>query len=396
MIQRILLILITTFLLSGCKKSEEVKEAHTIKLFSEKSTDVDGTTIKADNKDEVILKCSIKDINGLEISADYTITLNGEKYTGGSFKTSTPGNYVFQASTGKILSNKYTITAVEGTNASPSKIELTSDRTQIMANGVQEAIFSCKVTDINGSVLPINCAFSVDNVPAENTFKTSKTGEYTVQASIGTLLSNKIIIKATDAPEGIPFKIILDSDRFLGAIKANNKDEATFKVKVTDITGKVLNDPYKLTLNGTPFSGSSFKTDKPGEYIFQAEIGSLTSNRYIVNAKEIADAYITLQGSSIESISSANLVSVAITFKNISNKTLKYVTFDVSCYNKANEIITETVKGGTVIGVQATGFFNPESVDTSRFEIGYFPGADHIKVTLRSVTLEDGTVITAG
>ncbi len=392
-----LLFFATFLLLSGCKKPSPKEPApHAIVIFAANSSDNSGTTIKADNKDEVSLKCSVKDINGIEISTSCDIMLNGEKYNGSSFKTGTPGNYVFQASIGEIVSNTYTVTATNDKTGDPYKIELSSDRTEIMANDIQEVIFHCKVTDINGVVLPVICAFTVNETPSDNTFKTAVKGEYTVQASFGSLQSNKIMIRATDEVEGKPFKIILDSDRYLGIIKADNKDEAMFKVRITDITGKVLNDSYKLTISGTPFSGTSFKTDKPGDYVFQASIGTLTSNSYIVTAKEIADPYITLQNSKISNVTSAGIVTVDLTFKNNSTKTLKYVTFDVSCYSKDDQIIKEATQGSTFIGCQATGFFDPGLASTSSFQLGSFPGVDHIKVTLRSVTLEDGTVITAG
>lgn len=393
----LLLFFVSIFLLSGCKKpNNNDATPHTIVLFSPNSSNHTGITIKADNKEEVNLKCSVKDINGVEINTSCMITLNGEKYTEGSFKTVIPGSYVFQASIGEIVSNTYTVTAMGDQAGSAHKIELSADRAEIMANDVQEVLFNCKVTDKNGLELPVNCSFTVNNIPSDNTFKTSNPGEYSVQASFGGLVSNKITIKANSGVDGKAFKIILDSDRYLGTIKANNKDEAVFKVRVTDLAGRVLNEPYQLTVNGNPFSGTSFKTNQAGEYVFQAAIGSLTSNRYAVTATEIADTYITIQSSTIETISTGNKVTVGITYKNTSAKALKYATFDVSCFDKNGVIIQESVKGSTVVGVQATGFFDPGRVDTSRFEIGTFPGTDHIKVTLRSVTLDDGTIITAG
>jgi len=200
----------------------------------------------------------------------------------------------------------------------------------------------------------------------------------------------------TDNLAGKPYKIILDSDRFLGVIKANNKDIANFKVSVLDGDGKVVNEPYTLKMNSVPFGNNSFKTSVPGEYNFQAVIGTLRSNIYTVTAQEIAESYIEVQSGSISNISSENLVTATIKYKNISNRRLKYATFAVSCYSKTGEIIKEQVKGSTEISCQATGFFEAGTEDTSNFQIGTFPGADSIKVALRSVTLEDGTVITAG
>lgn len=197
-----------------------------------------------------------------------------------------------------------------------------------------------------------------------------------------------------------PFKIELSSNLSEYPVtevsmKSDNKQEMTLLAKVTDRNGIILNKDCKFTLNGNDFNGSSFKTITPGKYIFQASIEDLKSNEYKVTVRDLAERYASVVSSKIYSVNSADLVTIAITFTNISNKKLKYINFDVSCYNKVNDVIKEQLKGSYSIVCQATGFFDPQQSATNYWQLGYFAGASSIKVTLRSVTFEDGTIVYA-
>ena len=309
--------IIASGIFTGCKKSEKVTAPgdnvaipHSIELFSNVPGDLDDGTIRANNSDEVILKYRVKDVNGEVIDTTCNITMNSLHYPALTFKTATPGEYTFQASAGKILSNIY-------------------------------------------------------------------------------------IVKAILSPPGVPFKIILASDKYLGSIKASGRDKINFKAFVTDVNGKELNAQYQLVLNKKPFTETSFATDKPGDYVFQASIGSLLSNEYTVTAKEIADRYLKIQSYKIDKIDQTGSVTASITFKNISNIDLKYATFDISCYNQAGGLIYEDKNGSSIISCLATGFFLSGTEETSKFEIGSFSGIASIKAVLRSVTLGDGTLLYA-
>jgi hypothetical protein len=392
------LISLVLMMSAGCKKTDQpVERIPNSIVLSTIDDNISDVSIKADGIEEVTLMFKIKDKDGSELPLNGILFLNNQRYDANKFKTTVPGKYTFQAFIGDLASNTIVVTAVENLDKKPHKIELTVDKPLIKGDNVDVARLKVEVTNKDGMVLPERYTLMVNGKEhAETEFKTGALGKYVFKAASGSLVSNEIIVEASNDLAGKPYKIILDSDRYLGVIKANNKDLANFKVSVRDVDGKVLNTDYNLLMNGMPFTGAGFKTNIPGEYSFQASIGSLRSNMYSITAQEIAESYVEVQGGSIKGITADNLVTVTIKYKNISERTLKYIGLEVSCYNKAGEIIKEQSKGSTAISCQATGFFEAGLSSSSDFQIGSFIGAHRLEVVLRSVTLDDGTVITAG
>ncbi len=194
-----------------------------------------------------------------------------------------------------------------------------------------------------------------------------------------------------------PYKIELTSDQsiytFGASIRANGTEQATLSTKVTDKYGNILNKSCSLTLNGEPFSGKTFKTNTAGDYDFQASIGSLRSNVYTISAYEIAEEYVTIKSSSIQSINSVGLVTIAVTFTNISDVKLKYVNFNVQCFNSVNDKMYEEITNSSSITCKGTGYFSPGETKTLFFDIGYFTGVNSINVNLGMVMLEDDSRI---
>lgn len=278
----------------------------------------------------------------------------------------------------------------------PYKIELSIDKAIIKGNNIDAAILKTKVTDINGVELSDAVKLTANGVPFTGTaFKTSIQGDYTFQGSIGTLLSNSVSIKVNENLDGKPYKIELTTDKISSFIAAYNLEEVNFQTKVTDVNGTVLTDKPNITVNGNPFLGTSFKTNTPGTYIFEASLGTIKSNTKTIYAEERAEKYVTIISSKIEKINSVGLVQIGIQFKNISNKRLKYIAFSVSCYNAVNDLMKEEITGRTTYTFNATGFWEPNIERYPSYEIGYYTGAKSIKTTLYSVTLEDGTIIKA-
>lgn len=282
----------------------------------------------------------------------------------------------------------------------PAKIELTFEKSAIKANGIEETTIYTKVTDANGGIMKEKCIITLNGIIFTNsTFKTTTHGDYTFQASIGTLFSNTVIIKASENLDGKAYKIELSTDK--GGVKdfvsiiADNNDFVSFKTKVTDINGTIVNENPTLTLNGVQYNGTTFKTSVAGVYNFQASLGSVKSNIYAVSAKEIAEDYITIESSYIQSINSVGKVIATIKFKNISNKRLKYVGFKASCYNSVNDLMKEEITGRYSYTFNATGFWEANSSNIPSYEIGYYTGAKSVKIELYSVTLEDGKIIYA-
>lgn len=394
-----LLILLISIIALSCKKSDPDKKSEERKPYKiELSINKTSNTIVANNVDEVEFKATVSDINGNVLNDVIKLTVNGEVLNGLKFKTNNHGDYVFQASIGNLLSNAITIKASENLDGKPYKIEITSDKSVIKADNVEIATISIKITDIKGKIVTGDYKLSINGLDFYGTsFKTNTPGEYEFKASFAGIVSNSLKIKANENLAGKPHKIELSTDKTVinnyTIIRAYNLDVVTFKAKVTDIFGTVLNENVSITMNGNPFTGTTFKSDIPGEYNFKASIGSLTSESHTIKVRDIAEKYVTIASSRIEKINSAGLVQIGIQFTNISNKRLKYVGFTVVCYNAVGDIMREEIVGRTSYSFNATGLWEPNKQNYPSYEIGYYTGAKSIKVTLNSVTLEDNTVI---
>lgn len=118
-----LLILLLPFLIASCSKSSDSTPQNTtptvtvpqptkIELSSNWSTVfTTSAVINSDNIEEIILSTKVTDKNGSTLNTDCKMTLNGNSFTSTSFKTLTPGSYIFQASIGDLKSNEYKVTA---------------------------------------------------------------------------------------------------------------------------------------------------------------------------------------------------------------------------------------------------------------------------------------------
>jgi hypothetical protein len=196
-----------------------------------------------------------------------------------------------------------------------------------------------------------------------------------------------------------PFKIVLTTDKNTSPsqntmdIVATDSDEVHFSVKVTNKDGVILNNTPVLTLNGNLFDGTTFKTLTPGNYVFQASVNELASNKFTVTARDVARKYVKIDSSSIKSISMYGSVGISVTFKNISSKPLKYASFDVQCFDSGGAPIREKVLSTYTVTGRVEGIYEPNTTYHTSFGAGTFTGAKTTKVTLSSVTLEDGTVI---
>jgi len=190
----------------------------------------------------------------------------------------------------------------------------------------------------------------------------------------------------------IPVKIELTTDKPVTAdrtiIKAYGLEEAVFKTVVTDKDGNILNIVPKITLSGSDYNSSSFRTDIPGYYKFQASIGGLLSNTHEITAREIAEKYVEILSTpTIKSISPAWLVTVSIPFKNISNQRLRNVSFSVECLNAAGAVIKEDNSTRTIAICSTKEITEPNSSETPDLEVGYYPGTKTIIVRIYSVTM---------
>ena len=91
---------------------------------------------------------------------------------------------------------------------------------------------------------------------------------------------------------------------------------------------------------------------------------------------------------------SADGIEVSITFENIYNKTIKYVDFEITPYNRVNDIAYSTIDGVSTKVIQAVDFIAPnESYKAHWKPIWYNPTIAYIKINSVKVTFADNTTL---
>ena len=91
---------------------------------------------------------------------------------------------------------------------------------------------------------------------------------------------------------------------------------------------------------------------------------------------------------------SADGIEVSINFENIYNKTIKYVDFEVTPYNRVNDVAYSTIDGVSTKVIQAVDFIAPnESYKANWKPIWYNPTIAYIKINSIKVTFSDNTII---
>lgn len=91
---------------------------------------------------------------------------------------------------------------------------------------------------------------------------------------------------------------------------------------------------------------------------------------------------------------SADGIEVSITFENIYNKTIKYVDFEVTPYNRVNDIAYSTIDGVSTKVIQAVDFIAPNKSYKAEWKpIWYNPTIAYIKINSVKVTFTDNTTL---
>jgi hypothetical protein len=118
--------------------------------------------------------------------------------------------------------------------------------------------------------------------------------------------------------------------------------------------------------------------------------------KYITNANQINCPIILLTEIRPDDPNSANGVRCSTSgFVNISNKTIKYVIFTITPYNKVNDIAYSSIGNESTVKVKYTGFIKPnEFVDyVSWGPIWYNPDIKTIKINEIDIIYDDNTTI---
>lgn len=181
------------------------------------------------------------------------------------------------------------------------KIELTLDSRQnrevILTLDTDSLRFSAKTLDKNKNAIP-NAMYTywVNGQPLPGpAFLPDQEGEYRLEARLGKLVSNTLVVKAID-PRNYIGAIELSVRLPRGELIADNVSEAVIETKITDRTGKkvdfALNRAVTFYKNGQVFSDTIFKTDLPGTYRFKAEAFGKVSEELVVKVLSLSEANI--------------------------------------------------------------------------------------------------------
>ena len=237
MFKKLLFLLVLSFTLFGCGSSRGTTEQSAVVAIIELTAD--KTAITADGIETVNLSVIVKDkdnviINGADISFYEGIT----KLSDNKFTTTTAGAYNITAKSGNVTSNIIIVTAKD--RIIPTTIELTADKTSIIADGLAVVTLSATVKDKDNAI--INGAnvlyYEGSRMLSDNKFKTTTAGTYNITARMENIISNAIIINANK-------KMTTEQD-FKTSVNVNNTCEISDYTSVN----KEVSIPEKI--NGIP------------------------------------------------------------------------------------------------------------------------------------------------
>lgn len=186
----------------------------------------------------------------------------------------------------------------------------------------------------------------------------------------------------------------------------------TVNGKLTDAEVEVKNGNLYITIKKYDFGTLSSLVEKfmkEGEEKQEAKkkasqeaYSKFCSAVYEQGEKLFAEKIMPLQDKNIPifinsydiSKDSADGIEVSINFENIYNKTIKYVDFEVTPYNRVNDVAYSTIDGVSTKVIQAVDFIAPnESYKAQWKPIWYNPTISYIKINSIKVTFLDNTTI---
>jgi hypothetical protein len=192
------------------------------------------------------------------------------------------------------LSEYYEYLSTEG-------IELTLDSRQkkevILTLDTDSLRFTAKAFDKNKKQVP-NALYTYwvnDQLLLGSAFLPQQEGEYRLEARLGDVVSNTILVRAID-PRNYIGTIQLSIRLPRGELIADNVSEAVIETEILDKQGSKASFDLSRALtfykNGEVFRDTIFKTDKAGSYIFKAEAFGKVSENLVVKVLSLAEANI--------------------------------------------------------------------------------------------------------
>lgn len=166
------------------------------------------------------------------------------------------------------------------------KIELSSDKVTIVADGSDVANFTVEVDGVETNE---GCKIVHTSNYAELetfSFSTTTPGSYTFVALYGNAPSNEVTIVATPVGEEPQVDVELSAD--ISEIVADGESCATFTVKVDGVD---VESGYTIQNieSGEMLSEPKFVTEVAGTYTFKALFGDYESNIVTITAKEVGE-----------------------------------------------------------------------------------------------------------
>ena len=184
-----------------------------------------------------------------------------------------------------IIALAFGFVACEGNEATENKeykVELSADKSSIMADGEEQVTFTVKVDGAVAEDAQIIC-LNDNSIVEGTTFKTTVAGEYSFKAAYKGFTSETVTITAVAVEALIP-TVELSVDK--SEIVADNSDTATFTVKVD---GEDKSSEVKITVinYNSELEGNTFTTDVAGEFVFVANYEGVKSNEVKVVATAV-------------------------------------------------------------------------------------------------------------
>ena len=184
-----------------------------------------------------------------------------------------------------IIALAFGFVACEGNETTENKeykVELSVDKSSIMADGEEQATFTVKVDGAVAEDAQIIC-LNDNSIVEGTTFKTAVAGEYSFKAAYKGFTSETVTITAVAVEAPIP-TVELSVDK--SEIVADNSDTATFTVKVD---GEDKSSEVKITIinYNSELEGNTFTTDVAGEFVFVANYEGVKSNEVKVVATAV-------------------------------------------------------------------------------------------------------------
>ena len=184
-----------------------------------------------------------------------------------------------------IIALAFGFVACEGNETTENKeynVELSADKSSIMADGEEQATFTVKVDGAVAEDAQIIC-LNDNSIVEGTTFKTAVAGEYSFKAAYKGFTSETVTITAVAIEAPIP-TVELSVDK--SEIVADNSDTATFTVKVD---GEDKSSEVKITVinYNSELEGNTFTTDVAGEFVFVANYEGVKSNEVKVVATAV-------------------------------------------------------------------------------------------------------------